>query len=338
MRVRLILYVIYLLSVLPPAILVFIGKKHKTVFYVLFYITLTIIIATPIVLNIAKLEVDDSIKMGSFFYSAALSIICVYFGHIIRVLREYKDIEEKMGVQMEVFNNHPVLKSKESMDAVISSMFNLSESREIVGEFYSEALRDIKTKGAVRIEASFTAYTELLGKLMKGAKRVRGTFTQTPQTLRERFEKTDDQDSIFKEYLKQLNQYRRKIDRICVFEEDEIRSIKEDDIDWFNENIPSDKTKWTKTSTFFQILEQLNYHLREVIPSASTRMVDFAVFDNILLRWSSSDDKDDFGTIVMVIGEDVIKLSNALERFIDRYGCDEFSALLEQVKDKPTCN
>ena len=327
---RLILFSLYALMVLLPALLVYIGKNNKVVFDVFFYVTLAIVIATPIVLNVAKTDVSDSAKLDSFIFSAALSIICVYFGHIIRVQREYKDIEEKMRIRMDLFNNHPVLDSEKSLNAVISSMFNLSSSRKVVQEFYTKSLNDMSIKGAVQIDTSFSNYTQLLGKLLKGAHKVIGTFTQNPGTIKKRLEENDG-DKI-NDYLEQLKKYKNKINRICVFEVDEILSITAGDIEWFKTNVPSKQTKWAETRSFSSALSINGFPLDKVIPSASSRMVDFAVFDNILLRWSSADDKDNYGSIIMVIGDEVISLRRALESYMKREGYEEFSKLFDEFK------
>ena len=328
------LYIIYILSVVLPSLLVFIGKNNKMVFNVVFYVTLAIVIAIPIVLKITKVDESDPMGIASFIYSSALSIICVYYGHIIRMQREYKEIEEKISKQMVNFVNHPVLQSKQYIDGVITSMFNLSRSKRTVLRFFTMSLRDIQGKGAVRIDVSFSQYTELLGSLMKDAEKVVGTFTKMPSVIM----KSMSKNKKIKEYISTLKKYQDKIDRICVLEQEEISQIKkneennEGEIAWFAENIPSRRIKWSETRAFLSDLNFLGYSLGSAIPSALEHMVDFAIFDDILLRWSAPDDSD-HGVIIMLIGEEAKKLRESLESYMESsvHGYTSFMELSQKM-------
>lgn len=328
------LYIIYILSVILPSLLVFIGKNNKTVFNVVFYVTLAIVIAIPIVIKITKVNELDSIGIASFIYSSALSIICVYYGHIIRMQREYKEIEEKISNQMENFVNHPILESKQYIDGVITSMFNLPRSKRTVLRFFTMSLRDIQGKGAVRIDVSFSQYTELLGFLMKDAEKVVGTFTKMPSVIM----KSMSKNKKIKEYINTLKKYKGKIDRICVLEQEEISQIitneanNEGELAWFAKNVPSKRIKWTETRAFLSDLNLLGYSLGNAIPSALEHMVDFAIFDDIFLRWSAPDDSD-HGVIIMLIGEEAKKLRESLESYMESavYGYTSFMELSQKM-------
>lgn len=114
-----ILYSIYVLAVVLPTVLVFVFKKiNKKLFNLIVIIDLILITLIPFIINSNKLsnviDIKDSDKVASIIYSAAVSLACIYLSHIIRIQREYKEIEEKISRQMERFVNHPVLESKEN--------------------------------------------------------------------------------------------------------------------------------------------------------------------------------------------------------------------------------
>lgn len=335
-----ILYSIYVLAVVLPTVLVFVFKKiNKKLFNLIVIIDLILITLIPFVINSNKLsnviDIKDSDKVASIIYSAAVSLACIYLSHIIRIQREYKEIEEKISRQMERFVNHPVLESKENLDGVITSMFNLPHSRETVLDFFIKSLKEIQRKGAVRINMSFVEYTNLLGLLMEGADTVMGTFTRRPYVIKGKMEK----DKLIKEYIGILNKHKNKIDRICVFEKDEIERMRQrnngrEEIVWFKNTIPSNRVKWTETGVFKEEMLLLGCDLSFIMRSAGNRMVDFAIFDDILLRWNTVNDKTDYGTIIMLIGEEAINLRKTMESYMNNrlYGFVSFDELLKVIK------
>ena len=128
----------------------------------------------------------------------------------------------------------------------------------------------------------------MLGKLMKGARKVVGTFTRKPSEMMDK-ENNEQWKEYIKKYLDTLRQYYKKIDRICVLEQEEIKGIIENEengvgeLSWFQKNVPANRTIWAETRSFLSDINVIDSNLMGAIPSAMNHMVDFAIFDDILL-------------------------------------------------------
>ena len=146
----------YILLVLFPTV---IGVKRNEKWTAVDWahsISLIIILIIPFVIKYIDLGIKEDVINASVVYSAALSIVCVYFKNIINMRKDYREIKGKLDSQMDNFINHPVLNSKKDIDEIVSSMFELSHSRDIVLDFFKDSLCEIKVKGAARIEAEFS--------------------------------------------------------------------------------------------------------------------------------------------------------------------------------------
>ena len=180
---------------------------------------------------------------------------------------------------------------------------------------------------------------------MDNATSVIGTFTKMPYLIREKFEQDDE---ITKIYLTTLSRNKAKIKRICVLENNEINKVRKEerqakkntnsnklsDINWFIKYVPAEKTKWAETSDFRKTLDACGFTIENFVPSSRKKMVDFAIFDNILLRWGG-DDNADYGPIVMLVGEKAVSLRNAMEKYMNYpgYGFKTFDDLEKNKKN-----
>lgn len=332
-------WLFYILLVAYPTV-IGVKKKGKWTGDDIAYIcTLFLILIIPFVIKYIDLGIKGDYINASVVYSAALSIVCVYFKSIINTRKEYREIKGKLDSQMENFINHPVLNSKENIDGVISSMFELSHSRNIVLDFFANSFRTIKIKGAVRIDAHLTDYTVLLKELMENAESIIGTFTKRPLYF------MDKKDKNTQAYLEILNRKKNSIKRVCVFEQDEIASMEkgekrvtkkhqDSEVDWFNNHVKASKTKWTETEVFREELRTCGY-CGGALPSEYDKMIDFAIFDDILLRWNAADDAK-YGAIVMLIGDEAVRLREAMEKYMDNsiYGYETFDDLVRGLDIK----
>ena len=332
------LWILYILVVLFPIVSSVKRPKKLTYEDWAYLASLFFILLIPFVIKKVN-TVDEGIKNASAIYSAALSIICVYCKHIINMRKEYREIKGKLDSQFGNFINHPVLNSKKDIDGVISSMFELSHSRDIVLRFYTNSLSEIKEKGAIRIDAHLSEYTNLLGELMENAESVIGTFTKRPIKIME------NQDKSTKTYLEILKSHKDIIKRICVLEKKEIKDMASDEkqaqhkkglgeVNWFDTNVPAKQTKWTETKTFRKELKTCGFK-GQALPSTFDKMIDFAIFDDILLRWCADDD-DEYGAIVMLIGDEAVQLRDAMETYMSKnmYGFNSFNDLAKEFKHK----
>ena len=325
----------FLLAVFPVVASSF--KVSQKAYNYLSIGTLFIIVVSPILLKKFISEPDIN-KNAGIIITLSLSLLCLYFRYLFTLHKQIKEAKDDLVQQMNKLNNHPVLNSKEDIDAVITSMFNLSRSREKALDFFTQSLRDIKGKGIVKIDAHFSSYTKLLGELMENAESVIGTFTTRPLKMMKR------NDSNTKDYLTIMANNKDKVQRICVFEKNEVSSIadrekreknkkqSDSELDWFRQKVPAKKTKWTETETFKADISACGSTLENVVPSIRKKMTDFAIFDDILLRWAG--DNADYGPIVMLIGEKAIQLRHSMEEYMDTsiYGRSSFNELAKDIK------
>ncbi len=333
--------VIYISLILLP-ICAGVLKLNKKTYNALYVVTLFIIVAIPFFIKtlpdglLMRIGIDNSKKTDTIWFALVLSVLSVYCKYMINLHKEYREIKNDLEEQIGKLNKHPVLNSKNDINDVIAYTFNLSRSRDLVLDFFKDSLCEIKVKGVARIEAEFSEYTILLGKLMDNATSVIGTFTKTPDLIRKKYEKNDEST---KKYLATLSKNKAKIKRICVLEKDEIDKVSQEeknakkgkklsDINWFIEHVPAEKTKWAETGVFRHDLGACGFTIENFVPSSRKRMVDFAIFDDILLRWGAPD-KAECGTIVMLVGEEAISLRKAMEKYIDNdvYGFMTFNDL-----------
>lgn len=349
------LWILYCSLVVIPTSLAIINEQGRgnhslscKLYKVIYYISLVLIILVPVFFNLiidnCDIFIDSNvdtknIKTTGFFFSAVLSIISVYFNHMISIRNDYMILKKDMASQMAVFTHHPILNSKESLDVVITSLYNLSHSREEALDFFSRSIREIKDHGAIRINATFLDYTTLLISLMENAEFVIGTFTTPPKAIKSIITNaTGDSNTTYKKYFEEQKKYYKKIYRICVFEDEEINEIyttlnspeggnSENDLKWFKKNVKSKKLKWTETKAFIKMINTLGVSLTEILPSASEHMLDFAIFDDILLRWSPDNNDSTYGTINMLIGTKPTKLRDSMKVYIEHYGYNSFEEL-----------
>ena len=142
-----------------------------------------------------------------------------------------------------------------------------------------------------------------------------------------------------------LKNHKSKEQRICVLEKKEIIDIQSEDwksneglseVEWFLENVPSNgKTKWAETQSFLQNIPSGT--VNTIIPERVNKMVDFAIFDDVLLRWSPDENYSDgasltqIGCIVVIVGEKTQELKRALMQYMisDGSGYHSFDDLFD---------
>ena len=309
---------------------------------VFYYLDIVIVALIPFICKwIAPLVTDadivgGTVRIGAFLLSVAIAILCVYLKHMVELRKEYGKVKETLDNQLDIFTNHPILKNKESMDNVMRSMIEISNEnlRKSVRTFFNDSFGDIEKHGAVRINASFSDYTDLLGTFMENAESIIGTFTTRPKEIQRHKD-----DSSVQRYLKILKQNKDRVQRICVLEVEEIQGIGRDikkqknskpknrtkgeknEVEWFLDSVPSKvNPRWDETKAF---LEKLNKNaIYSIIPPLVLKMVDFAIFDNILLRWSpdenyaSPSSLTQRGAIIVLVGNKAQELRKTLEEYL----------------------
>lgn len=332
---------VYILIIIFPTLMVKRDKMRGGRLWDTFYYIISIIVVSilPLIINyVPYLKDSDTdvkrVKLLTILLAGAISVILTYLKLFVDLHREYKEMKEKFDNQMNSFLDNPILKTKESLDSVSLSLFNIKNhsSRESVRTFFIGSLDGFNEYGAVHINASFSDYTKLLSDFMGNAGSVIGTFTSRPIDI-----KISAQESHVKEYLAVLKKHKNIIRRICVLEPEEIRDIKEDmksnqvtgktkksdtnEIQWFLENVPSKgKPRWDNTENFLSNLQCPE--IASIIPERVNKMVDFAIFDDVLLRWSPDENYANktsitkIGAIVVLVGEKVHKIREALEDYL----------------------
>ena len=334
---------VYLIVIILPTLLVKREKwtSDRTWDTVIYLIMIVIVSVLPFLIKLIP-SCKDSNELATFVLAALISVIGTCLKYYVDLIRDYKNLKAKFESQINIILDNPILKTKQSLDSVTASLFGICNHklRSLVHDFVIESLEGIEGRGAVQINATFSDYTMLLGKFMKTAKSVIGTFTSRPKEI----EKLTEEE-CFNKYLNILKNHKSKVQRICVLEKKEIIDIQSEDwksneglseVEWFLENVPSNgKTKWAETQSFLQNIPSGT--VNTIIPERVNKMVDFAIFDDVLLRWSPDENYSDgasltqIGCIVVIVGEKTQELKRALMQYMisDGSGYHSFDDLFD---------
>lgn len=353
--------------------LLFSGIKKRTnkiaIFIQIILIAIVIILSFILPIKIEDIG-KDLISMKKVLISIG-SICVIIFLYLQSIIKRYFDLKEltiklfdgdesivtklnnkiiDLGDKATILDSallkvdkHPIITSNDDFKPVIESLFKLGKTKDVALKFSFDCLQQISKTGFIQIDIPFEAYSKMLEELTDlSTKRIIGTFTVRPDKI---YQQLNSRKKCFDEieYLKKINEKEGIVNRIIVFEIEEINGIlnhaielepklkdsmytlnETPEIIWFNNNLKANKTFWTITPKFLKEIGGLSKsNLLKIIDPCGNKhsMTDFAIFDEeVLLIWRENAvtyiDKDKFtGTLIMKWGDEVLRLNNLLKGY-----------------------
>lgn len=126
-------------------------------------------------------------------------------------------------------NKHPIIRSNDDFKPVIESLFKLGKTKDVALEFSFNCLQQISKTGFIQIDIPFKVYSKMLEELTdKSTNEIIGTFTLRPNSVYKELIDIREKNEI--NYLRSINEKKDKVNRIIVFEVEEINKILIDSI------------------------------------------------------------------------------------------------------------
>lgn len=300
-----------------------------------FFLVLTPTIAYSL-LDLTTLPDSERVyynKLVGYVASVLISLLssCILF--FLKCLKmNYKEqnvLEKTMECLESTSKNiavHPLLNTTNELNSIFSSLLNVKYNTKDVVKFVQLSFNDILNKGFVRIDASFSEYSNFLGSLMSKSQDIVGSYSVRPCYLQNVLTRPCGV-TYLKEYVEKVNHSQSKIKRICVFSIEDINNIlideclneavavkvkekrtfpsgrkreplfrcqisskeKPKEIKWFEDNIKSSQCIWTLSGQFF---DYINRDSTKIVASKDSfrKFWDFAIFDSeVLVIWRDND-------------------------------------------------